>query len=402
MPYSLFDIWEAFIAKQKSVEALHRLLVKNARLTWFDIDLTNACNLVCNHCFYHDQYSDFTEPALAPEILEEAIRQAMLAQIKILTFSGKEPTLSKNFAIAITSAHRWRAQLAPETKIGLITNGITLPQHLPLLEEHAPDFVDISIDGWEYQNLIRSNTRDRVIANLQLAKRQLRHARVGTSTVVRNDNVFDIATMIRQLAPGSNYFYFEPVVSGVDKSIDSLSEDNLLLFIKLLQQLTEEFRNQEIRFSILLNGDQAIPLFYAGILEAEDIEEDELNSLYIRQHFGKAQVDFILRIVPEFYWRAARLSYDGYWLGTCDLLQAPNFRELTNGNFATTPDLQHLFTDSMKRGSLFYESLHCAVVEGCQHSPREQQYCLGCFSTALVRMMHKRYKKNLPILQVAA
>lgn len=400
--HAMLDIWDAFLSKQKGVDALHRMLVKNARLTWFDLDLANGCNLVCNHCFYHDSYSDLTEPPLSPELLDEAIRQAFQIQIRILTFSGKEPSLSKHLHFAIQSARRWRAQHAPTAKIGLITNGLTLPLHLPFLEKEPLDFLDISLDGWEYQNFIRSNSRDRVVANLREAKSRLHKTRVGTSTVVRNDNYLDIVTMIKELANFSNAFYFEPVIAAVDKSIDSLSEANLVAFAKIVQQLAEEFQQREVRFSILLNGDQTIPLFYEGLLEPEDIEEDEFGSLYIRRRFGKAQIDFILRMVPEFYWRSARLSYDGFWLGTCDLLQAPNYRELADGNFAATTDLQKLFTKSLQRNTLFYDSLRTAMTQDCGHSPRERQYCLGCFSTALVRTIHQRFKHNLHVAKIAA
>ncbi|MDZ7264802.1 MAG: radical SAM protein [candidate division KSB1 bacterium] len=407
MSLSSFEIWEVFLEHgqdygRRGVDTLYRLLVNNARLTWFDVDLTNICNLTCNHCFYHDNYSESSEPALSAEHLEEVIRQSLQAQIKILTFSGKEPTLSKHFRLAVQSARRAREEYAPAAKVGLITNGLTLPLNLPFLEKEPPDFIDISIDGWEFQNLIRSNTRDRVVANLQQAKQTLKSTRVGTSTVVRNDNWPDILTMIEHLAGLSNYFYFEPVVAAVDKNIDSLSEENLVAFVTNLRKLAQRFRQHDIRFSILLNGDQTLPLFYRGLLEPEDIEEDELNSLYIRQQFGKAQIDFILRIVPEYYWRAARLSYDGYWLGTCDLLQAPNYREVAAGNFVQTPDLQQLFKRALGRDSLFYQSLQEPFLYPCGHTPREQQYCLNCFSTRIVRMIHRRYGRHLTALQVAA
>lgn len=339
---------------------------------------------------------------MKPEVLEEAIRQALQAQIKILTFSGMEPTLSKNFKLAVQSARQAREKYAPAAKIGLITNGLTLPQYLPFLEKEPPDFIDISIDGWEHHNLIRSNTRDRVVASLKQTKDTLRSTRVGTSTVIRNDNWQDVITMIGHLAEFSNYFYFEPVVAGVDKAIDSLTADNLVAFVTSLRNLAEKFRQRGIRFSILLNGDQTLPLFYRGILEPEDLEEDELNSIYIRQQLGQAQIDFILRIVPEFYWRSARLSYDGYWLGTCDLLQSPNFREVAAGNFVETPDLQQLFTRSLERDSLFYQSIQELFLHPCGHTPREKQYCLSCFSTRMVNMMHRRYKRNLATAQTAA
>ncbi len=404
MSISTFEAWEALLEPDSAlisaqgVEPLYRLLVENAKLTWFDIDLHKACNLTCNHCFYHDNYPKSRRPALSPELLEEAIRQAMRMQVSVLTFSGMEPTLSKNFRRAITAASASRASFAPQAKIGLITNGLTLPLHLDLLAQTPVDFIDISIDGWEFHNLIRSSTRDRVVANFKLAKERLRATRVGSSTVLRNDNIFDVLTMIEHLAAFSNYFYFEPVIAAVDKNVPSLAPSNLLAFVTKLRLLAESFAERKMRFSILLNGDQTLPLFYAGILEPEQIEEDELHSLYIRQHFGKVEIDFILRMVPEYFWRSARLSYDGYWLGTCDLLQAPDYRELASGSFAEMPDLKQLMQRSLSPDSLFYQMLAELHRQPCGHTRREQQYCLGCFSRRMVDMVHRRYGSKWAIV----
>lgn len=367
------------------------LMVANAHLTWFDLDLHKACNLTCDHCFYNDHYAASTAPTLAPELLEEAIRQAFAMQIKVMTFSGMEPTLGKNFRFAIETARAAREQYAPAAKVGMITNALTLPQHLPFLENAWPDFIDVSIDGWQSHNRIRANTRDRVLANFKQAKERLPHTRVGTSTVLRNDNIDDVILMVERLAECNQHFYFEPVVAAVDKHIPSLTNENIIHFVKRLQSTAANFHEQEMRCSLLLNGDQALPLFYCGLLEPEDIEEDELHSLYIRRRFGRVELDFILRIIPEYFWRGARLSYDGYWLGTCDLLQAPDFHEVASGSFAETPNVRQLFERSLGRDSLFYASLQDLFQNPCGHSAREQQYCLGCFSTRVVRMMHKRY-----------
>lgn len=397
MSISTFATWEALLAPDSAlmsaqgVEPLHRLLVENAKLTWFDIDLHKACNLTCNHCFYHDNYPKSSRPALSAELLEEAIRQALRMQVSVLTFSGMEPTLSKNFDLAITAASASRASFAPQAKIGLITNGLTLPLHLDRLAQTPVDFIDISIDGWESHNLIRSGTRDRVVANFKLAQERLPATRVGSSTVLRNDNIVDVLAMIEQLAAFSHYFYFEPVIAAVGKHVPSLAPSNLLAFVTRLRLLAQDLADRQMRFSILLNGDQTLPLFYAGILEPEQIAEDDLHSLYIRQRFGNAEIDFILRMVPEYFWRSARLSYDGYWLGTCDLLQAPDYRELASGCFAETPDLPQLMQRSLSRDSLFYQMIAELHRQPCGHTPREQQYCLGCFSRRMVDMVHRRY-----------
>ncbi len=394
--FSMIELWTALLEKgwplfNQTLEDWYTLMVANAHLTWFDLDLHQACNLTCDHCFYNDHYSTSTSPALAPKFLEEAIRQAFEMQIKVMTFSGMEPALGKNFRVAIQMARAAREQYAPAAKIGLITNALTLPQHLSFLESEPPDFIDISIDGWKSHNRIRANTRDRVLANFKQAKECLHNTRVGTSTVLRNDNIDDVILMIERTAEFNQFFYFEPVVAAVDKHIPSLTSENLIHFVQRLRKTAENFCGEELHFSLLLNGDQALPLFYHGLLEPEEIEEDELHSLYIRQRFGRAEIDFILRIIPEYYWRGARLSYDGYWLGTCDLLQAPDFREVASGSFVETPNVKQLFERSLARDTLFYQSLQDIFLNPCGHNEREQQYCLGCFSTRMVKMMHQRY-----------
>ncbi len=398
----MFEIWEDFLTTRQNAESLHRLMVYNAELTWLDIDLHKACNLTCNHCFYHDNYPRSTAPALSAELLNEAIGQAMLAQVKVLTFSGMEPTLSKHFEAAIAAARQAREHYTSPTKIGLVTNGLILPRHLSFLEHFPPDFVDISIDGWNSHNLIRSNTRDRVLASFKQAKLRLPATRVGTSTVLRNDNISDVITMVNHLAEDGTHFYFEPVGAAVDKSVPSLITENLIAFVTQLRALSKRLSERKMHFTILLNGDQGLPLFYRGILEPEHIEEDDLHSLYIRQHFGNIEIDFVLRIVPEYFWRSARLSYDGYWLGTCDLLQAPDYREVASGSFAETPDLQQLFQRSLSRDSIFHQMLQDLFQNPCGHTSREQQYCLSCFSTRMVKMMHRRYGSPWANVQRAA
>ncbi len=380
MLFSLFETWgcalaQAFPLTDQSVEILHQQMATNAQLTWLDFDIYKSCQLTCNHCFYNDNYPRSQAPALQAGVVKRSHPASIGCANPRADVQRHGADFVEKLRLGDSSrapcAHRIRAS----AKIGLITNGLTLPQHRQFLEQEPPDFIDVSLDGWEYQNLIRSNNRDRVLANVRLVKKELRATRVVTSTVLRNYNICDFITMIERLADWNEYFYFEPVVAAVDKPVLSLSSENLLFFVTLLRGLAEKLRQRPLRFSILLNGDQALPLFCRGVIEPEQIEEDDLHSLYIRQEFGKAQIDYILRIVPEYYWRSAQLTYDGYWLGSCDLLQAPDFREVASGNFVKTPDVQKLFHDSLQRDGMFHGFLQELSRYSCGHTPREWLRC---------------------------
>jgi MoaA/NifB/PqqE/SkfB family radical SAM enzyme len=113
------------------------------------IELTNRCNLRCQHC-YDERHAGTGELPLA--ILDQVLRQGKDCGIDHLAFTGGEPTLHRHFAEVVQ-----RVGEATYT-YSLVSNGATFPQIAPLLWRSQPRFkgVTFSLDG------AREATHDRL------------------------------------------------------------------------------------------------------------------------------------------------------------------------------------------------------------------------------------------------
>jgi MoaA/NifB/PqqE/SkfB family radical SAM enzyme len=104
------------------------------------IELTNRCNLRCQHCFdeRHAATGDLPLP-----LLEKVLRQGHSCEITDLSFTGGEPTIHRQFADVLS-----RAASAGYT-FSFVSNGQNFRQVLPLLIQHRTSFsgVTFSLDG---------------------------------------------------------------------------------------------------------------------------------------------------------------------------------------------------------------------------------------------------------------
>ena len=103
-------------------------------------ELSNLCNLHCTHCIRgsHQETIEHLDLDLFRRILDEA---AELHDPLAVVFTGGEPLASDLFPLAV-------AELARRgIAYRFVTNGWLIPRHLPLLLDHQPSFVRISLSG---------------------------------------------------------------------------------------------------------------------------------------------------------------------------------------------------------------------------------------------------------------
>ena len=113
------------------------------------IELTNRCNLRCQHCFEerHAATGD-----LSLEIIEKVLREGKGCGIDHLAFTGGEPTIHRQFPEII------RRVCEAGYTFSFVSNGINFPRIYPLLLLHRQWFtgVTFSLDG------AREETHDRL------------------------------------------------------------------------------------------------------------------------------------------------------------------------------------------------------------------------------------------------
>jgi MoaA/NifB/PqqE/SkfB family radical SAM enzyme len=104
------------------------------------IELTNRCNLRCQHC-YGERHANTGDLPL--EVMDKVLGEAKRCGIERLSFTGGEPTLHRQFAEIV------RRVCAAGYPFAFVSHGGTLPQIYPLLLQSQPWFggVTFSLDG---------------------------------------------------------------------------------------------------------------------------------------------------------------------------------------------------------------------------------------------------------------
>jgi MoaA/NifB/PqqE/SkfB family radical SAM enzyme len=104
------------------------------------VELTNRCNLRCQHCF-DERHAATGELSL--EILEKVLREGKSCGIEHLSFTGGEPTIHPRFERIV------RRVCETGYSFGFVSNGVRIPQIYHLLLEHRASFrgATFSLDG---------------------------------------------------------------------------------------------------------------------------------------------------------------------------------------------------------------------------------------------------------------
>jgi MoaA/NifB/PqqE/SkfB family radical SAM enzyme len=104
------------------------------------IELTNRCNLRCQHCFDERHAATGDLPL---DILDKVLREGRSCDIDHLSFTGGEATIHREFGEII------RRVCAADYKFSFVSNGVNFPEIYPLLLRYRQWFkgVTFSLDG---------------------------------------------------------------------------------------------------------------------------------------------------------------------------------------------------------------------------------------------------------------
>lgn len=107
--------------------------------------VNNACNLSCRHCYL--QIPALAGRSLSDNEWEKLFASALADDTTLLSLNGKEVFLGNKGAGLLRKLADLRNRIAPEKRIGVITNGTLIEPHRELLESAGLTFLDISVDG---------------------------------------------------------------------------------------------------------------------------------------------------------------------------------------------------------------------------------------------------------------
>ncbi|HPA16161.1 MAG TPA: radical SAM protein [Verrucomicrobiae bacterium] len=107
--------------------------------------VNNSCNLSCRHCYL--QVPTLADRALGEAEWERVFATALADDTTMLSLNGKEVFLGTKGPGLLHKLVELRRRIAPEKRIGVITNGTLIAPHRQLIEGAHLTFLDISVDG---------------------------------------------------------------------------------------------------------------------------------------------------------------------------------------------------------------------------------------------------------------
>ena len=209
--HSPIEAWAELInsdySRQELAERLRRIY-RSRGPCYAEIILEGKCPNRCEHCIYHPDYPHFNK-TLAPDkwftILNRVITKLEMRKV---IFDGRSYT---HESLGIIRQFR---RSFPEVLLGLISDGPNLEPYLGEIEEIAPDWIDISIDGLEEaHDQQRNRTGSFRVTHevLRRLKASGKIPKINILTCLTTLNVDSVLDMIRMLnLEGFKNFFLSP------------------------------------------------------------------------------------------------------------------------------------------------------------------------------------------------
>ena len=302
----------------------------------------NVCNLRCRHCYVgYEREGGGLDEAEWADVFEQCLA------LGALTFGnvGKEPTLCWDKSVSLLRWLAERRRSVSRLRFGLVPNAIQLDERKAAdLAALSPDYLDISLDGvGETHDAIRGKgSYRRTTRNIAALPPELRD-KVCISFTANEWNADSLPALVREAARlGVRNLLVSPYVSRENRSQDNddalLATDHRLvrMGIELAEGRLVDFSGLE-NFYIYVKNDYTTrlslmeTLFAAGVIDFENLWEDDYGVIFTPYRFATNQVYFSYLPFDTTFRKAIRFSHDGF-IGNCYDMFFHDYTRRTVGN----------------------------------------------------------------------
>lgn len=149
------------------------------------LELNNSCNLRCKFCSVSSKSNEYIDLKDAKEILKELKNN----NIYDVYYTGGEPLLHPNFIEIVEYASKLGMRQT------LLTNGILLDKYQDILKNILCVCVSLHGSKMVHNKLTNSDCYDKVIANIELAKK-ITNIKVNYTVVSDNQNIEEMTSIL--------------------------------------------------------------------------------------------------------------------------------------------------------------------------------------------------------------
>lgn len=314
-----------------------------ASLRFLAVDTASACNLTCPRMCYYHPTATVQRTRAKPEHFKLAVVQAATdLNLGTLAFAGKEPLVDAPRLAALAEA----ANAVPDRtfSIGLVTNGTLVERNWATLDrlvrDGAIDFIDVSIDSPHaaQHDEIRGLAGAHAAAHQALARMLVEwpEVRIGTTSVLRNDNGGAIADLVERADPRLRNFFVFPFQPPIFEESDPPPDwATIKACMDAVEAMLDGVRRDDgIDVSVSLLGLHVVDAVASGKIWLDALEEDENGQIYFRRSVGGNTLTVFLQVLPETGRHGLRILSDGTVLPGTHYLQAPRPERFAVGNIA--------------------------------------------------------------------
>jgi len=392
--------WLALLRGEMYFGGLLDHMRAHPQLSYLTIDTTGVCDLRCpGMCYYHPDI-DVRQQHVPIDALARSIADAKEhLNLQSLVFAGKEPL--QNMPRLVQLAQFASDLPGEKLSIGLVTNGRAIGKHRVELDALASEgnlsFMDVSIDsGIAVQHdAIRGihGTQALAMSALKECSQAWTSVRVGSTSVLRNDNANGILELLRSAASFNRHFFITPIQPPPYTTTAPLPWSAIRDFLNQLTDLLQsELKDAGVEVMVSLLGIYLTEAQREGFLAWEDLREDSAGQCYVETSLGSNTLQMHVQVLPETGWRIGRITYTGAYLPNTHFLQVSDPERFAVG-YIQERSIVELYEEALSSKGILVEILDSRETHACKGRPC-WDHCFG----GLVGAEHS-YVGGAPLLQ---
>lgn len=386
----ILPLWRDLLSRRLDFREVLERFRRAPGLTYLTVDTTGVCDLTClGMCYYHPDINVRQAP-----VTEEALQAAVGAAyaelgMKNLVFAGKEPLQNAGRLIRLA---RFAGDLPRrDFGIGVVTNGRGIAKHWSELDALAHDglltFLDISIDSAiaAQHDAIRGvpGTFERAWAALERCAHEWPQVRVGTASVLREDNSEGIRQLLRRAALFNRHFFITPIQPPPFTATPPLVWTHIRDFLRaLLQLLKTDLCGAGLEVMVSLLGLYLWDAEADGFFQWDELCEDAQGQVHIERKVGGNRFILHMQVLPETGWRVGRITYNGAYLPNTHFVQHAQPERFAVGYIQEEP-LPVLYRRALSPDGVLGRMLESRNDHSCRGRP-----CWSCCFGGLAAAEH--------------
>lgn len=322
------------------------------------VETNSRCPLRCSYCYLNERPE--TDP-VSLSTLSAFLLDAIRIGTRRIAFVGKEPFYDDRAMqlMSMLDAHPLRDAF----QMGVVTNGLMVNRFLDGLADLRLDYLDVSVDARaSLNNQFRGKNAYEAAARAIRSLSNLPNIVLIVASVLHRFSLDQLEPFVVEMrALGARNFHFGPVLdlapAGLPSGLELRVGD---LVHPVMDQLIPAARGlAHGQIVVELPVEYSWQAISSGVFGFDDLRSDANGFLYW-QPDADAPFFYKVYLLPQDCWRWARITADGFYLGSLRQAAKPDYSTSAAGHIAVE-NFEALWARSFAKSGWFAQEWHRAI-----------------------------------------